>query len=58
MAGRVDKGVDLRTVDQLSLSPYDRLDTLPPGLPEYTLGYEVIRWMTDNLTITDGDNAG
>lgn len=58
MAGRVDKGIDLRTVDQLSLSPYDRLDTLPPGLPEYTLGYEVIRWMTDNLTITDGDNAG
>lgn len=58
MAGRVDKSVDLRTVDQLSLSPYDRLDTLPPGLPEYTLGYEVIRWMTDNLTITDGDNAG
>ena len=58
MVGRVDKGVDLRTVDQLSLSPYDRLDTLPPGLPEYTLGYEVIRWMTDNLTITDGDNAG
>lgn len=58
MAGGVDKSVDLRTVDQLSLSPYDRLDTLPPGLPEYTLGYEVIRWMTDNLTITDGDNAG
>lgn len=58
MAGGVDKGVDLRYVDQQTLNPHDRLDTLPAGLPEYTLGYGVIRWMTDNLTITDGDNAG
>lgn len=58
MASRVHKGVDLRTVDQLTLNPHDRLDTLPPGIPEYTLGFGVIKWMTDNLTITDGDDAG
>ena len=27
-------------------SPYDRLVTLPEELPEYTLGWEVVRWAT------------
>ena len=41
-----------------TVAPADRLVTLPAGLPEYTLGYEAIRWATMYLRHPDGPNAG
>lgn len=46
--------VDLRYVDQSTLAPQDRLDTLPQGLPEFTLGFGVVKWITDNISIEQG----
>ena len=40
------------------IAPADRIVTLPKGLPEYTLGYEAIRWATMYLRHPDGPNAG
>ena len=40
------------------IAPADRLVTLPAGLPEYTLGYEAIRWATMYLRHPDGPRAG
>lgn len=39
-------------------SPADRLVTLPPGLPQLTLGFEVVRWATKYLRQPNGPNAG
>lgn len=41
-----------------SVSPADRLDTLPPGLPELTLGFEAARWTESNLLQPNGPRAG
>jgi hypothetical protein len=39
-------------------SPADRLVTLPEGIPNLTLGYEVISWATKFLKQPNGPNAG
>lgn len=39
-------------------NPADRLITLPEGVPQYTLGFEVIRWATKYLKHPNGPNAG
>ena len=39
-------------------SPSARLDTLPAGLPELTLGYGVIHWMSKFLVQPNGPKAG
>ena len=40
-----------------ALAPGDRLDTLPPGNPEYTLGYWAIWWAESNLIQPNGPRA-
>jgi hypothetical protein len=40
------------------IAPADRLVTLPPGIPELTLGWEAIRWATTYLRHPDGPRAG
>ena len=42
---------------QASLPPRERLVTLPPGLPKYTLGYEVLTWIQRNLRVPSGPLA-
>lgn len=32
--------------------------TLPEGLPEYSLGWDILRWCSDNLAQPDGDHKG
>lgn len=39
-------------------SPADRLSTLPPGEPEYTLGYQVAKWIESLLVQPNGPAAG
>jgi hypothetical protein len=39
-------------------SPADRLDTLPPGQPELTLGFEAAFWAESNLIQPNGPRAG
>lgn len=39
-------------------SPADRLVTLPEGLPDLTLGWEVVRWATKYLKQPNGPRAG
>lgn len=39
-------------------SPADRLDTLPDGLPELSLGAEAVRWATRWLIQPNGPQAG
>ena len=43
---------------QASLPPGDRCVTLPVGLPELTLGYEVLTWMERELVVPSGPFAG
>ena len=40
------------------LAPAERTDTLPEGLPEFTLGYGVLEWMGANLKQPNGPWAG
>lgn len=40
-----------------SASPADRLVTLPEGVPDLTLGYEVVKWATKFLRQPNGKNA-
>jgi hypothetical protein len=40
------------------VSPSDRLITLPDGIPDLTLGWEVVRWATKYLKQPNGPNAG
>lgn len=40
------------------MSPRERVYTLPRALPEYTLGWGVLAWITDNLRQPNGPNAG
>lgn len=40
------------------VSPADRLVTLPEGLPDLTLGWEVVRWATKYLKQPNGPRAG
>lgn len=39
-------------------SPHDRLVTLPEELPEYTLGWEVVRWATKYIRHPNGPRSG
>lgn len=39
-------------------APADRLETLPDGVPAFTLGWEAIKWAATYLTHPDGPNAG
>lgn len=48
----------LAAMEQDKLPPRDRIDTLPPGLPEYTLGWGVIAWVMENIVQPDGPEAG
>lgn len=43
---------------QVKLPPRERTVTLPPGLPEYTLGYQALGWMETNLRVPSGVYAG
>ena len=38
--------------------PAERLDTLPPGLPDLTLGFGVAKWVEDLLIQPNGPRAG
>lgn len=40
------------------LPPRQRLETLPEGLPEYTLGFELAKWCFKYLKHTNGIRAG
>lgn len=48
----------LKQTDQSAIAPRDRWDTLPPGIPEKTLGWGAIAWIYDNLTHPDGARQG
>ena len=37
--------------------PRERLVTLPPDLPKLTLGYQVVKWIEDNLLQPNGPRA-
>jgi hypothetical protein len=39
-------------------SPADRLETLPPGVPAYTLGWEVVAWASKYLRHPNGPRSG
>lgn len=41
-----------------SAPPRERIETLPEGWPERTLGLVAAAWMTDNLTQPNGKHAG
>ncbi|WIV44525.1 hypothetical protein [Glutamicibacter nicotianae] len=40
------------------LAPAERTITMPSGVPEYTLGYECLAWMEENLRQPNGPRAG
>lgn len=40
------------------LPPRERTVTMPPGLPEFTLGYTALGWMETNLRVPSGKYAG
>ena len=40
------------------IAPRERTDTMPGGLPEFTLGWGVVRWISDNLRQPNGPDAG
>ena len=42
----------------VSASPADRLVTLPDGIPDLTLGWEVVKWATKYLKHPNGERAG
>ena len=46
------------TADQSKIAPRDRTVTLPYGIPRLTLGWGVIRWISDNLLQHNGPDAG
>ena len=46
------------TADQSKIAPRDRTVTLPYGIPSLTLGWGVIRWISDNLLQHNGPDAG
>lgn len=43
---------------QATLPPRERTVTMPAGIPEYTLGYQALAWIENNLRIPDGKKAG
>lgn len=43
---------------QALLPPRERTVTLPPGLPEFTLGYGALAWIEMNLKVPSGPMAG
>lgn len=45
-------------VVQAKLPPRDRTVTMPPGLPEFTLGYEALAWIEHYLRVVSGPYAG
>lgn len=47
-----------REVDWQSLPPSERLVTLPVRVPQLTLGWHVVRWISDNLIQPNGPRAG
>lgn len=40
------------------IAPRERTETMPSGLPELTLGWGAISWITDNLVQPNGPKAG
>lgn len=50
--------VDLRGVDQLTLPPRERIDTMTQPIPEYTMGFAWIGWIYDHLTHSEGERSG
>jgi hypothetical protein len=42
----------------VTLAPADRLATLPSGVPDFTLGFGVAKWMMANLRQPNGARAG
>lgn len=48
--------VDLK--EQVKLPPRERVITLPPGLPEYTLGFQALAWITRFIRQPNGKDAG
>ena len=40
------------------MATMDSLETLPPGYPELTIGFDVAAWCQDWLVQPDGDDAG
>src|SRR5690606_4345588 len=48
----------LRSMSGALASPADRLITLPSGVPEFTLGFEVIGWARKYLRHPNGPRAG
>lgn len=53
----MDEGAGSKVTDTLP-APRERIDTLPLGLPEKTLGYYAAAWMMDNLIQPNGPKAG
>lgn len=51
-------GLDWRDRDWGLLPPSERLVTLPLEVPEFTLGWGVIRWVTNHLIQPNGPRAG
>lgn len=51
------KKCDDRTY-QATLPPRERTNTMPAGIPKYTLGYSALAWIENNLKVPDGKNAG
>jgi hypothetical protein len=48
----------LATVEQAQIAPNERWQTIPDGLPKYTLGWGAIKWGIKYLRQPDGDNSG
>ena len=55
-AGRIAEWSDREV--QWCKPPRERTVTLPPGLPEFTLGYGVLAWIETELKIPSGPFAG
>lgn len=47
-----------RAADQQHLSPRERIYTLPTGIPAQTLGWGVLKWVSDHLVQPNGPLAG
>jgi phage terminase large subunit-like protein len=41
-----------------TVDPEERLITIPQSIPEYTLGWGVIKWIVENIVHTNGKRAG
>ena len=46
------------TADQSKIAPQDRTVTMPRDIPRLTLGWGVVRWISDNLLQHNGPHAG